>query len=314
MEMPSSSSFYLEFFDLVSDRVIDAVRHLTCIFRQRGRTKRSCGRRFPEPLESRRLLAADVFAGSADSYVLASDAPSAIPTGRGVLANDFNSHQETLAAVLVDDAGQGTLDLRADGSFSYTPGPGFLGTDAFTYQVSYANKVSDDIEVELRVTAEPVVVSEFMASAGRDLLDEDGDSSDWIELSNLTSTPINLNGWHLTDNQSELSKWQLPNVVVPAHGFLMVFASGKDRTGPLDELHTNFRLSAAGEYLGLVRPDMIVADEFAPEFPQQHRGVSYGRAMSAQSADLLRGADSFSYVVPTAADAELGDSWIREGI
>ena len=42
-------------------------------------------------------------------------------------------------------------------------------------------------------------------------------------------------------------------------------------------MHTNFALSAGGEYLGLIRPDgTTVAFEYAPQFPAQTDDVSYG--------------------------------------
>ena len=44
------------------------------------------------------------------------------------------------------------------------------------------------------------IISEFMASNSTVLPDEDGDFSDWIEISNPTKNPIDLGGYHLTDD------------------------------------------------------------------------------------------------------------------
>ena len=52
-----------------------------------------------------------------------------------------------------------------------------------------------------------------------------------------------------------MTKWQFPAVQIPAGGFLLVFASGKNRSAAGSELHTNFNLAKAGEYLALVAPD-----------------------------------------------------------
>ena len=41
-------------------------------------------------------------------------------------------------------------------------------------------------------------------------------------------------------------------------------------------LHTNFKLKAAGEYLGLIAPNLSVVSEFAPQYPPQYPDVSYG--------------------------------------
>jgi hypothetical protein len=124
--------------------------------------------------------------------------------------------------------------------------------------------------------AQPIL-SEFMAANTSVLADADGAFPDWIELHNPDGLPINLTGWYLTDSATNLTKWQFPATVLPAGGYLVVFASNKNRTEPGKELHTNFALSAGGEYLALVRPDGVsVASEFAPTFPAQTDNVSYG--------------------------------------
>ena len=97
---------------------------------------------------------------------------------------------------------------------------------------------------------EGVRVHEFVAVNANSLLDEDRDSSDWIELYNGSDTDIDLAGWYLTDDASALSKWPFPAVTLPAGRYLVVFASGKDRRRPESELHTNFKLDGDGECLG----------------------------------------------------------------
>src|SRR5215207_10205337 len=61
-------------------------------------------------------------------------------------------------------------------------------------------------------TAEPVVITEFVASNSNGLVDEDGDASDWIEVFNSGSTNVNLDGWFLTDSPANLTKWRFPAV------------------------------------------------------------------------------------------------------
>ena len=88
------------------------------------------------------------------------------------------------------------------------------------------------------------------------LADIDGEFNDWIELHNPTSATIGLGGYYLTDNDSNLTKWRLPSMNLSPSGYLVVFASGKDRQVASAELHTNFKLSGkGGEYLALVAPD-----------------------------------------------------------
>ncbi len=121
------------------------------------------------------------------------------------------------------------------------------------------------------------VISEFMASNATTLADADGEFSDWIELHNPDAAPVSLAGYHLTDDAAELNKWTFPAVTLPPGGYLVVFASDKNRTDPADELHTSFRLGAGGEYLALVAPDgTTVVSEFAPVYPPQFEDESFG--------------------------------------
>ena len=120
----------------------------------------------------------------------------------------------------------------------------------------------------------PVHVHEFLAANSSGLQDEDGDSSDWIEIWNGSSGAVDLAGWYLSDDLSNLARWALPPRVVPAGGALIVFASGKDRSG--SELHTDFKLSASGEDLCLTRPDGITLESAYFAFPTQTTDVSFG--------------------------------------
>ncbi len=116
-----------------------------------------------------------------------------------------------------------------------------------------------------------------MASNTTTLADEDGAFSDWIELFNPDSTAVNLAGWYLTDSATNKTKWQLPSVTIPAGGYLVVFASDKNRRDPAGRLHTNFSLNADGEYLALIKPDgLAIASDFSPKFPELQANVSFG--------------------------------------
>src|SRR2546428_12564777 len=99
-----------------------------------------------------------------------------------------------------------------------------------------------------------VLITEFMAHNTHSLLDEDGDFSDWIEIQNQGSDAVNLEGWFLTDDPTQLRQWRFPTTNVAAHGYVLVFASGKDRRVPGAQLHTNFKLDSDGEFLALIEP------------------------------------------------------------
>ncbi|MGA1237772.1 MAG: lamin tail domain-containing protein, partial [Limisphaerales bacterium] len=152
------------------------------------------------------------------------------------------------------------------------------------------------------------VISEFLASNGSSLVDEDGQSSDWIEIHNSGGTSASLGGWYLTDDPAWLTKWAFPEVSISAQGYLVVFASGKDRTNDVAWLHTNFSLDAAGEYLALVRPDGVtVAYDFAPSYPAQERDFSYGESQLVTTNVLVAGDAVVRYSVPS--DGALGQNW-----
>src|SRR6186713_118914 len=117
---------------------------------------------------------------------------------------------------------------------------------------------------------ENVVISEFMASNTRTRADVDGTFSDWIEVQNAGSLPVNLAGWYLTDNSSNPAKWQFPAVALAPGAKVLVFASEKNRNNAGQELHTNFKLASGGEYLALVKPDgATVSHSYAPVYPVQ---------------------------------------------
>lgn len=122
-----------------------------------------------------------------------------------------------------------------------------------------------------------VVINEFMAKNTSGLRDQDGDYSDWIELYNAGTTPVSLQGWSLTDLTNNIGQWRFPNVTMQAGAYLVVFASGKNRTNAAGQLHTSFQLAAEGEYLGLYDASGSVVSEFAPHYPPQTKNISYGR-------------------------------------
>ncbi len=158
--------------------------------------------------------------------------------------------------------------------------------------------------------ASPVVISEFMAKNATSLKDEDGDPSDWIELHNVSNASVDLANWSLSDNAGNLQKWQLPATNIAAQGYLVVFASGKNRGVPGQNLHTSFQLSASGEYLALTMPDGVtIASQFSPTFPEQYEDISYGQGMETTTSRLLSAGAAARYLIPQ--DGTLGTNWAQ---
>jgi len=145
-----------------------------------------------------------------------------------------------------------------------------------------------------------VSITEFVAANKNGLRDEDGDSSDWVELFNDGTAVVDLAGWSLTDNKDNPGKWIFPAVTIEPMGFVVVFASAKNRTAAGAPLHTNFKLDAAGGYLGLIQPGGTPAHQFDP-YPAQYTDKPYGIQQSVATTPLV-GADApLHHWVPTSA-------------
>jgi hypothetical protein len=153
-----------------------------------------------------------------------------------------------------------------------------------------------------------VVINEIMTDNNNAWVDQDGEASDWLELYNRGDTAADLTGYYLTDDPALLNKWQFPATNLAVGGYMVVFASNKNRTTAGQELHTNFALSADGEYLALVAPDgQTIVSAFDPGFPALREDVSYG--LSQEQDTLVPRNTDVRYHVPVAGDAPLGTGW-----
>ena len=144
-------------------------------------------------------------------------------------------------------------------------------------------------------------IAEFMASNSGSFRDEDGSTSDWIEIFNPDAVPVALAGWSLTDDAAQLRQWLFPDVTLGPGQSLVVWASNKNRRDPAAPLHTNFELAADGEYLALVAPDGVtVASAFAP-YPPQVADRTYGQAAAFAVTTPITQGTAARWRVPSAA-------------
>jgi hypothetical protein len=98
-----------------------------------------------------------------------------------------------------------------------------------------------------------ICVNEIMPDNESALIIGMGATPDWIELHNPTDMDIDLEGWSLTDDENDPKLSVLPKgIVIPAKGFLILFASGDQSFGPE---HLDFQLSSGGGIVGLYGPD-----------------------------------------------------------
>ena len=109
---------------------------------------------------------------------------------------------------------------------------------------------------------------------------EGPDSSvDWLELHNNGAADVSLLNWRLSDDPAKNDKWVFSNVTIPAGGYLVVICDELDITAPAagGYLHTDFKLDADGEFIGLYNASGASVSQISPMFPAQLAGYSYAR-------------------------------------
>ena len=80
-----------------------------------------------------------------------------------VLANDSDTEGDALTVTLDQQGANGTAEVNQDGTITYTPVDGFLGTDTFTYQIDDGTNAPVTATVNVDVTApneSPVAVDD----------------------------------------------------------------------------------------------------------------------------------------------------------
>jgi len=173
------------------------------------------------------------------------------------------------AAAAAASAPANKTDTIFDGSQILTLEPAFTDLD---WQVQF---IADR---EGRENADTVVlfINEFMADNNSTIEDPDepGAFEDWIEIHNAGTTSAVLGGMHLTDDLDDPTRYEIPaGVSIAPGGYLLFWADDDDGQGPL---HTNFKLGASGEEIGLIAANGVtVIDSIT--FGQQFTDVSYGR-------------------------------------
>ena len=148
------------------------------------------------------------------------------------------------------------------------------------------NEQSQYSQLETRqLLAAMPLVNEFVASNSDSLLDDNGNSTDWIELFNAGTDAVDLAGYTLTDDPTNPSKFVLPSVTLggsttPGDSqYLVVFAGDDLDPNSGTDIYTGFGLSSSGEYLGFYDPAGNLINEFAAgggDYPEQVSDVSYG--------------------------------------
>ena len=80
----------------------------------------------------------------------------------------------------------------------------------------------------IQVVTAQVIINEVSSSNKNILQDNNGEYSDWIELYNISTDTVNLDGYAISDDIKELDKYILPDLSIAPGEYLIIFASGKN--------------------------------------------------------------------------------------
>ena len=118
-----------------------------------------------------------------------------------------------------------------------------------------------------------LAINEIMSQNTATVTDPALQFEDWIELYNNSANTISLDNLYLTDNASNLQKWQFPNGLTMAPNSYLIVWADEDLTE--EGLHADFKLSASGESVILSYPNGEIIDSVT--FGAQEANVSYAR-------------------------------------
>ena len=129
---------------------------------------------------------------------------------------------------LVFDASIGKGSWTHAGACNH-PTPGFQNTEA-----GYEEYLDS-------MPLPPLMINEVMSS-NKTFLPVDDVCYDLVEVTNTTSSPINLADYWLSDKKSEPRRYHFPEVTLEPGGYFVVYCSGLAA-----EDHASFKISSTGE-------------------------------------------------------------------
>ena len=133
-----------------------------------------------------------------------------------------------------------------------------------------------------------LVINEFVASNDSvgGYQEPDGGFGDWLELYNMGTSDLNLEGINFSDDLTELDKWAFPaGVTIEAGGYLILWVDNDpDQTG----IHATFNLSKGGEDVVLSQNGSII-DQYT--YGEQETNIA--------SARVPNGTGNFVKQIPT---------------
>lgn len=124
--------------------------------------------------------------------------------------------------------------------------------------------------------SQSLLINEFQAKNSFTFEDDSGEFDDWIEIANFSDQDINLNNYYITDDLSDNKKFLLysmqDELIVPANGYLILWADGDIDQG---KKHLNFKLSADNGVIALYSSSLQLID--LVNYTAQRNDISMGR-------------------------------------
>ncbi|WP_229792640.1 CotH kinase family protein [Ulvibacter litoralis] len=118
-----------------------------------------------------------------------------------------------------------------------------------------------------------LVINELMADNDSTVADPDGEYDDWIELYNNSTETVSLDGLYLSDDATDLLKWEFPDgLSLAPDSYLIVWC---DEDLDQDGLHADLKLSSGGESAILSYADGTIIEDIT--FGEQQTDMSYSR-------------------------------------
>ena len=185
-------------------------------------------------------------------------------TGTVILSNKTNIIEQ----VNYEELSNGIAYIKENNKWHLASNisPGYPNTTQG--QIDYANNID--------YMKQDIVINEVMSSNNHYLPQNGNQYYDWIELYNNTDQDINLKDYSLTTDYDDNKMYQLPEIILQSHNYVIFMASGDTKLSNNSYAHTNFKLSSStGLYL--FKNQEIIDSLFIFSIP---KGNSYGRGTS----------------------------------
>ncbi|MFN3192487.1 MAG: Ig-like domain-containing protein [Aureliella sp.] len=230
-----------------------------------------------ESLENRVVFSGASTMAVNDLYEAIVDEPLQVETG-GVLANDIDAEGDDLQALEFFSPKHGELELNEDGTFVYTPEPGFTGIDGFVYQVDDGTSSSALAAVTIEV-----VHPNVMPTGENDFYSLEEDS---------VLDVLAENGVLVNDQDENGDSLSVEVVDLPQNGSLDLQTDGSFRFTPDFDFHGTdaftYRISDGSSSSDLVVVELqVTAVNDAPVASGESYSVDEDDVIEVQSGTLL---------------------------